>query len=423
MNLTRVEYSDPKEALVASNSGMGFLDPRGPPESLEVPKGAHSPIGVSLMIGNPGSVGRSEGTSPILLQGILANSSGTGQKDRLWVDWNQNKTLEPAEEAPLITSKTAAVRIFQPTDLPARLRDSKLLIFLLQDTLFARPGVSFEGELALGDRSVLIRLIDVDLDGKITPGTALSGDLIAIDYDADGKLKIPTMDTREYYDTELQPLAESLLMPDGKFYLPSVDADGMKLVFKQDPTPTGEVLLGPNFRGAGLLSRGDNYSLAIPIDRRWVLHSGSYAILHAEYTERSGDGQTWRLNIAGNAAVSSLRVVPGEPASLEGGGPFSLGARRTNNNGSESISVWLNDAKGNYISQVVHADGSPIPGPEVVVSNERGKSVFRGEARAWDGAFVANWLAPASAKGVFTAFVHWKFPLLGDLKTEVRFRR
>ncbi len=80
------------------------------------------------------------------------------------------------------------------------------------------PGALGRRELLRGD------LIRVGLDGKITPGTALSEDLIAIDYDADGKFKIPTMDTRENYDTELQPLAESVLMPDGKFYLPSVSA-------------------------------------------------------------------------------------------------------------------------------------------------------------------------------------------------------
>ncbi len=419
ITLKRVAYTDPQQGVLHTDQNTGFLGQSGSQiEGLRLPPNIKRTTGFSLTLGFTASLGHDE---PLPYQGsyfgVMASTDGKGSSDRLWIDWDKDGNLSPGEEATLLTPRNAEVRIFRANGLPKAIAKSGLLVAIEGQFVRGYPDSRYEGEANFDGKLYSLAVIDTNLDNRITvsSGWLGSGDTLLVDYNRDGAFEAGGDKPMAKAGVENQSLVSSVLMPDGRYYVPSPSTDMTRLTLTPDPTPTGDVKLTPDFNGMCDLRQGNNY-LAVPVVKGVLrLHTGIYDVASLPYYRTDSHGGNWLLDVRALPQLRSINVSPDNEVQLKSGPPFQILANSRMEGSQCGLEAWIVDRGSSYVTVDGGPDGRMPDGPEYTLTDPRGRVVSQGRMKFWLYCYAAGWNPAGHPKGKYKLDVTYDLPLFGAL--------
>ncbi len=361
-------FKDVKEMVNLSLGGVTTWLPSTPPKGYKAPPGTVKPKFFELSLEERTFVGMVAWSSP-----------QAKTYDRLWVDWNNDKTFTGAEKL----MGTATVRgkekfvVFGPAKQSWEGRELECYFLVHDDShIHLIPAGYWEGSITLGNRTVKLGLVDANtngfLDDRLTASRSQEADVLLLDFDGNGAFDVaeeePLLSGEVYYLTNL------VQMPDGAFYRLKV-AEGKPLVLlERDKSPTGKVKMASD-RFQLLVAGQDGFLLVRGSDGEASLPVGSYQTHWVTVGKKDREGQMWAAVAGFYGSQPRFRVTKEKGADLPFGPPFKLVFTVEREKRTFEFSLSLEDRGGHELDGVYTPKMERPPEPVLVIADTKGKVV------------------------------------------------
>ncbi len=314
-----------------------------------------------------------------ILVGMVAWSSPQAKTyDRLWMDWNNDKTFTGDEKL----MGTAAAQgkekfvLFGPVKRSWAARELECCFVVHNDShIHCVPVGYWEGTVSLGNRAVKLGLIDANLNGfwndRLTVPQSQEADVLLLDFDGNG-----TFDAGEVHllSGEVYYLTNLVHMPDEAFYRLKVAEGKPVVLLERDKSPTGKVkVAGDRFQllvtgqDGVLLVRGKDGEASLPV--------GSYQIYGMTVGKKDDAGRLWLANADFHPSPIRIRVPQGKDIDLPCGPPFKLVFNVEREGRTFEFSLSLEDKGGHDLEGVFMPNMEPPPEPALVIADAKGKVI------------------------------------------------
>lgn len=285
--------------------------------------------------------------------------------DRMWVDWNRDKSFEASEEAELSGAPPGRGSMGVSTftyKVPARGPGGPIhvRVIVAGPRIVFLPSGYMSGVVKVGGSATRIRAVDLSFDGV---------------YRNQGETGIPAyllLDKAQYGSPQAQtPMPELIQLPDRRFWKPEIARDGTKISFVREHAPSGTLRFGGAVpTGFSLSTRGRP---VVVMQRRGTLtlSVGDYIVDEATFTLPDAAGQRWSYAIDG----AKVQIAPHADCVLKIGGPLECKLGVEPNGEGYSFLVTVGDRCGAGVGELKDSRGRRPDPPQVEIRDARGNLV------------------------------------------------
>jgi hypothetical protein len=360
-------------ALASFDDSFGFVLARA--------KDGASAYGHLPIVGKPEVARMMIANSKTGVTAVFGRSkAGLDYPDRLWIDWKDEKKLDPKG---LIQGRTVrGGSVFGPISLDGATNsvDPFYIVNRTQLGHEAAPAAIRTGRLQLGGKSILVGLARYPQH---------QNPCLLIDYNGDGVFSGRFEFEGAAQLNEVVQIRGPVQMPDGELYHVRIGDDLASIDFEKDNRPKGRLQF-TNSAVCLWLQSSDGMSIVHLSQDMAALPVGKYTVFSATVLEQDAHGEPWMALMAMAKGNDAIVIAADKITELRAGGTFllNLDKRATYGDAIKVIydtsaahdipppdargvmfGLGLKDKFGNRISGVRSPDGKLPPAPQLKITD------------------------------------------------------